>query len=276
MQVEELLFKGEIAFLTEKLMSKGVPVPKILVKDHKKPDSDGHYPTRFVCPAANFTAGFPKLGYKGIEKNFKDNEVIFGTRNIIQASDLKSKLESLRLTPTNATIASIDAEAMHPSIKYSLIEKAVYYYAIGFDYETMNNIQACLEIIQIRMMNTILTFVNKYYLYDGNCPTEMKGLTIGGYESAWLADLAMSYLLDKMGDEEEYNHPLSELTHFGIYRDDGIGVFKGQDCKLARMVPSQDQRSRRKRLSQVHCGCLETKQHQLRHKRHSKHHHCQA
>jgi hypothetical protein len=122
-QVEELLSKGEIAFLTEKLRSKGVPVPKILVKDHKKPDHDGHCPTRFVCPAANFTAGFPKLGYKGIEKIFMDNKVIFGTRNIIQASDLKSKLESLHLTSNNATIASIDAEAMFPSIKYSLIEK---------------------------------------------------------------------------------------------------------------------------------------------------------
>ena len=49
-QVKELLSKGEIAFLTEKLMSKGVPVPKILVKDHKKPDSNGYYPTRFAYP----------------------------------------------------------------------------------------------------------------------------------------------------------------------------------------------------------------------------------
>jgi hypothetical protein len=90
--------------------------------------------------------------------------VIFGTRNIIQASDLKSKLESLGLTTTNATIASIDAEAMYLSIKYSLIKKAVYYYAEGLDYETVNNIQTCLEMIKFGMMNTILTFVNKYYL----------------------------------------------------------------------------------------------------------------
>jgi hypothetical protein len=35
-QIEGLLSKGEIAFLTEKLMSKGIPIPKILVnKDHK-------------------------------------------------------------------------------------------------------------------------------------------------------------------------------------------------------------------------------------------------
>jgi hypothetical protein len=139
------------------------------VKDNKKPDRDGHCPTHFVCPAANFTAGFPKLGYKGIEKIFMDNKVIFGTCNIIQASDLKSKLESLHLTSNNATIASIDAEAMYPpSIKYSLIEKAVYYYAEGLDNKAMNNIQTCLEMIKFGMMNTILTFVYKYYLYDGD------------------------------------------------------------------------------------------------------------
>jgi hypothetical protein len=140
------------------------------------------------------------MGYKGIKKIFKDNGVIIGTCNIIQASDLKSKLESLGLTTTNATmIASINAEAMYLSIKYSLIEKAVYYYAEGLDHETMNNIQTCLEMIKFSMMNTILTFVNKYYLYDGDCPADMMGLTIGGYESTWLADLAMSYLLNKNG-----------------------------------------------------------------------------
>jgi hypothetical protein len=59
----------------------------------------------------------------------------------------------------------------------------------------------------------------------------MKGLTIGGYESAWLADLAMSYLLDKMGDDKVDNNPLNELTYFGIYHDDGIGIFNGQQTK---------------------------------------------
>jgi hypothetical protein len=95
----------------------------------------------------------------------------------------------------------------------------------------MNNIQTCLEMIKFGMMNTILTFVNKYYLYDGDCLTEMKGLTIGGYESAWLADLAMLYLLDKMGDDRVDNNLLNELTYFGIYHDNGIGIFNGQQTK---------------------------------------------
>ena len=57
--------------------------------------------------------------------------------------------------------------------------------------------------------------------------TEEKGLTIGGYESAWLADLAMSFLLDKMKQR-----PLNETKYFGVYRDDGIGVFEGEQTVL--------------------------------------------
>jgi hypothetical protein len=37
-----------------------------LIKDHKKADSKGNFPTRLVVPANNFTSAFPKLGYLGI------------------------------------------------------------------------------------------------------------------------------------------------------------------------------------------------------------------
>jgi hypothetical protein len=39
------------------------------------------------------------------------------------------------------------------------------------------------------MGNTLLTFVDKYYEYGGDLNVEDRGLAIGGYESAWLADL---------------------------------------------------------------------------------------
>jgi hypothetical protein len=125
---ELLISKDEMAFIKEKLISKAVPSPKILVKDHKKPNADGNYPTCLVCPAWTLTSGFPKLGYKAFEKVLMKNKNKFGTRTITQAVDLKLKLEKLGLTSTNATIASIDAESMYPSIKYNLIEKAINYY----------------------------------------------------------------------------------------------------------------------------------------------------
>ena len=47
---------------------------------------------------------------------------------------------------------------------------------------------------------------------------EDKGLSIGGYESAWLVDLAIAYIFDKSKDK------LKELVFKRIYRDDGIRV----------------------------------------------------
>lgn len=44
------------------------------------------------------------------------------------------------------------------------------------------------------------------------------GLTIGGYESAWLADLVASYISENT--EECFEDSLFN----GIYRDDGINV----------------------------------------------------
>ena len=35
------LDKGELAFLTKTINSKAIPIPKILIKDHKKADSSG-------------------------------------------------------------------------------------------------------------------------------------------------------------------------------------------------------------------------------------------
>jgi hypothetical protein len=44
-------------------------------------------------------------------------------------------------------------------------------------------------MIKFSMGNTLLTFVDKYYEYGGNLDVEDRGLTIGGYKSAWLANL---------------------------------------------------------------------------------------
>ena len=49
-----------------------------------------------------------------------------------------------------------------------------------------------------------------------------QGLAIGGYKSAFLADLVASYLFEK-------SSPIFRPTiNHGIYRDDGLVVFKGK------------------------------------------------
>jgi hypothetical protein len=76
-------------------------------------------------------------------------------------------------------------------------------------------------MIKFGMGNTLLTFLDKYYEYSGNRDVEDRGLTISGYESAWLTDLCMEYIMDNSRDI------LEDLIYDGIYRDDGIAVFKG-------------------------------------------------
>ena len=68
-----ILSSKEAKFIDQSLDSKAVPSPKLLIKDHKEPDSNGNYPTRLVVPATNFTAAFPKVGYLGIKKILDDN-----------------------------------------------------------------------------------------------------------------------------------------------------------------------------------------------------------
>ena len=46
------------------------------------------------------------------------------------------------------------------------------------------------------MSHTLIIFINEYYEYSGSNNPENRGLIIGGYESAWLADLVESYKLD--------------------------------------------------------------------------------
>ena len=73
------------------------------------------------------------------------------------------------------------------------------------------------------MSNTLLQFQDKYYEYRGNVEPDQRGCTIGGYESAWLTDLVMNYILDK---EEE--KAMKSQKFFKTYRDDGLSIFNGK------------------------------------------------
>eukprot|EP00957_Ditylum_brightwellii_P044648 3384885-Ditylum_brightwellii.AAC.1 len=44
-KLQPMLAKGEMAFLNEGIPSKAIPQPQLLVKDHKKREENGDYPT---------------------------------------------------------------------------------------------------------------------------------------------------------------------------------------------------------------------------------------
>jgi hypothetical protein len=179
----------------------------------------GTFPTRLVIPASNFTAAFPKMGYLGIKRIFDLNKVPYNQRIIVQASDLKEKLESLQLQVDNCTIVSIDAIDYYPSIHFRLVRKAVEYFSSSLSEDAREIINSCLSMILFGMKSTLFTFQDVYYEYDGDADPNDRGLTIGGYESAWLADLVGAYLLDNT------QHLFQETLFHGFYRDDGFAVF---------------------------------------------------
>ncbi len=64
------------------------------------------------------------------------------------------------------------------------------------------------------MGNTIVTFRDKYYVYGVDPNPDRQGLMIGGYESAFLANLEATYILDKL------NILMTRLVKFlRTYRD---------------------------------------------------------
>ena len=66
------------------------------------------------------------------------------------------------------------------------------------------------------MSNQLFGFLNKLYKYRQNNEPDEQPLTVRGYESAWLADLVASFILDNL---QEF---FIATRYHGIYRDDGL------------------------------------------------------
>ena len=105
------------------LVTRAIPSPKLLIKDHKTISYKGGFPTRLVIPASNFTAKFSKIGYLGIKKMLYKVRVNDPRVSIVQASDLKETLEELKVNRDEMKIESFDAINMYPSIKLSKIKR---------------------------------------------------------------------------------------------------------------------------------------------------------
>ena len=144
------------------------------------------------------------------------------TKTIIQASDLKEQLETLNLSKSDCTIISLDIQNMCPSVTFQMVYRAVSFFAQEVPEEEKERIATCLRLIQFGMGNTLLPLMAATIYCGAATDPSQSGLTIGGYESAWLVDLVASYLFIQTKDV------FSHTSHYnGIYRDDGIAVLKG-------------------------------------------------
>ena len=123
------------------------------------------------------------------------------------------------------TISSVNAINMYPSIKLSTIKKEVVFFARKLTSATNKTINLCLELISFGMRSTLICFDGNYYKYHGR-EREEQGLEIGGYESAFLADLVAYYFFEKAKAN------FHTTTYHKIYRYDGLVVFTGKKSAI--------------------------------------------
>ena len=71
------------------------------------------------------------------------------------------------------------------------------------------------------MSSNILTFRGKYYKYNEAVQINKTGLTIGSFESVWITDLAMSFILEQNMAKGHFDDTLLK----GSYKDDGLAIF---------------------------------------------------
>ena len=99
-----------------------------------------------------------KIIYLGINSLLYKGEVNYSRIFIVQASNLKERLEELKIKRDKVKIASFDAINMYLSIPLSTIRKAVIFFARKVTPETKKTIKLCLELIRFRMSLTLISF----------------------------------------------------------------------------------------------------------------------
>ena len=75
------------------------------------------------------------------------------------------------------------------------------------------------------MSNCFVQFAGEFWKYGGTIDVETKGLTIGGYKSAFFADLVAAWILENT--IELMLMLMLDTTFDEIYREDGILVYQG-------------------------------------------------
>jgi len=144
------------------------------------------------------------------------------SKTTIQAFDLKENLKNQGITCNSSTTVSTDAENFCPSVRLKLVRKAVHHLSKNQPEEDQISIEHCLDLIKFGMQSTLLAFVDKCCEHDVDRDPEEKGLTIGGCESAWLADLVGSHILDNTK-----SHFRITKCHI-LHRDDVIAAFNNK------------------------------------------------
>ncbi len=221
--IKDLCSGGEMEFLQSWIKTRKIPSVRLSIKDHKPVQENGCHSTCLIISAHNFTQCLSKLASKSIERTFRHAGIIFQCHTLKSSLELKKRFENNNFQKDNCTIVSLDIKDIYPQCKFKAVKAAVSYYSLQLDPIQHERTQKCLEILKFSMGNTIVSFLDKYNEYGVDPDPDRRGLTIGSFESAFLADLEASYIFNKLKQIwERY------VRFLGTYCDDKIIVFNGQ------------------------------------------------
>jgi hypothetical protein len=135
---------------------------------------------------------------------------------------LKRKLKEIDISQGEVMIVSLNIKDMYPQCHFKAVQDAIQYYMRQLLDLSQSKIQQCLDILKFSMENTIVTFCDKYYGYGVDLDPDRQGLTIGGFESAFLANLEATYIFHKLDILMTRN-----VKFLRTYCIDKINIFQG-------------------------------------------------
>lgn len=218
--------KSERNYMQKTILRKSIPNPKLLCKDHKStmctyPDGVVSYHTRLIIPCNSFLACFQNIGYRSIKAKFDKYNINF-ERTIKNSDEMINKLRNLGINQNEHSIISWDIKSMYPNILIEYCEQALEFFMQSWELEVdKEEVRRGFKICKYGMEHILLRYGNDYYEYRGE--NDKKSLCIGGYESAWFADLVVAWLFTKIEENLERDTVLAV-----IYRDDGCICFNGR------------------------------------------------
>jgi hypothetical protein len=109
-----------------------------------------------VTPAKIFTAAFAHVAQYGVKHILDKHKINYSNKTIIQASDLKEKLEKLQIHRCRNSISSVDCIAINPSFKFLQSILACEYFLQGAPEEDKVLLHHCLEMVKFSMANTLI------------------------------------------------------------------------------------------------------------------------
>jgi hypothetical protein len=115
------------------------------------------------------------------------------------------------------------------------VKKAIWSYTRDLPPEVKDTITMALKLIEFGMASTAMAFQDQHHIYDGSQTSDDTGLSIGAHESAWLADLVGSYVLEQVEATTTLLVP-QETPLNGHDHDDGL-MAKGGNGPTTALSP---------------------------------------